>query len=361
MKETSYIAIYKKLKASIVNGSYVYGEKLPSKRDLSCKMGVSVITTAHAYELLEEEGYIESRQRSGYYVIYRKDDFPAHEDSSQNSVEMNEHETTTCMNYGREAVSFFQMSKTIRKVMLDYGERIMEKSPNQGCWELREQIRRYLMRSRDIVVSVDQIVVSSGAEQLYGMINGMFPQNMIFGIENPCYEKIHMVYSQSGRAIERLKLGSIGIMSESLKSSHAGLLHVTPFHSFPSGATADVSKKNEYLQWAKARQAYIVEDNYDSELTVSHKNEEALFEIDNGESVIYINTFSKTISPSIRVGYMILPTSLLKTYQNRYGNYSCTVPVLEQLFLADFLGSGAFEQHINRVRRTRRALKSRLH
>lgn len=354
MKENAYFSLYKKLKTEIVNGTYSFGEKLPSKRDISDKMNVSVITAAHAYELLEEEGYIEPKQRSGYFVIYQKDDFIVSNNQFQHFLSTDYVKNNVHTNYGMEAISFSQMSKSIRKVMLDYGERIMEKSPNQGCLELREQIKRYLMRSRDIVVNVNQIVVSSGAEQLYGMINGMFSQDVVFGIENPCYEKIQMVYTRSGRTVECLKLGKTGILSECLESTCAGLLHVTPFHSFPSGATADITKKNEYLHWAQKRHAYIVEDNYDSELTVSQKPEEALFEMDNGASVIYINTFSKTISPSIRVGYMILPLSLIETYQNRYGNYSCTVPVLEQLFLTEFLKSGDFERHINRVRRYRR-------
>ena len=137
----------------------------------------------------------------------------------------------------------------------------------------------------------------------------------------------------------------------------ATVLHITPFNSFPSGITASASKRYEYIRWAEKREGYIIEDNYDSELTVSRKNEDTVFSLSGRGAVIYLNTFSKTIAPSIRVGYMILPENLLHVFEQRLGFYSCTVPVFEQYVLAQLLQNGDFERHINRVRQAKRKHK----
>ena len=143
-------------------------------------------------------------------------------------------------------------------------------------------------------------------------------------------------------------------VSDFLERTKATVLHITPFNSFPSGITASASKRYEYIRWAEKREGYIIEDNYDSELTVSRKNEDTVFSLSERGTVIYLNTFSKTIAPSIRVGYMILPENLLRVFEQRLGFYSCTVPVFEQYVLAQLLQNGDFERHINRVRQAKR-------
>jgi GntR family transcriptional regulator/MocR family aminotransferase len=154
-----------------------------------------------------------------------------------------------------------------------------------------------------------------------------------------------------------LKMGGDGILSSELAGTDAGVLHVTPFHSYPSGVTASASKRWEYLAWAKRTGGYIIEDNYDSELTVSAKNEDTLFSLSGEGRVIYLNTFSRTIAPSMRVGYMVLPEKLLEAFEEKVGFYSCTVPVFEQYVLAELLSDGSFERHVNRIRRQRRKEK----
>ncbi len=151
-----------------------------------------------------------------------------------------------------------------------------------------------------------------------------------------------------------LTLTQDGISSKELGRTEATILHVTPFNSFPSGVTASISKKHEYLRWAKQRDGFIIEDNYDSELTVSKKPEDSLFSITTDSNVVYVNTFSKTIAPSMRIGYMILPEKLLEAFRDQLGFYSCTVPVFEQLVIAELLHNGDYERHINRIRRKKR-------
>lgn len=348
----AYIQLYEQLREDIVRGVLPYGAKLPSKRLLAEETGTSVITIEHAYSILCEEGYIESSQRRGYFVIYKENDFISFAKTS-----------VICETQKRDTIEvnckfpFSVLAKTIRKVLAEHQKEILIKSPNQGCQELREAITKYLARSNGIEVLPEQIVVGSGAEYLYSLIAQLLGKGKSFAIENPCYEKIQRVYDAHGIKYQKLDLGSDGILTESLEESDAEILHITPFHSFPSGVTASASKRQEYLQWVEQREGYIVEDNYDSELTLSKKNEDTIFSLSKKERVIYLNTFSKTIAPSMRIGYMVLPRHLTEIFKEKLGFYSCTVPVLEQYVLAELIENGDFERHINRVRRARRKAK----
>lgn len=349
----SYLQLYQQLKQDIVNGFYPFGEKLPSKRLLAEETDVSVITVAHAYDILCDEGYLEARQRSGYYAIYRKDDFVTAVDlpTPQTSPRC----TPQQKSEKEESFPFSVLSKTMRRVLSDYGERILIKSENHGLPELRSAIASYLGRCNGIHVRPEQIVIGAGAEYLYTLIVQLLGEDRrIFALESPSYEKIRQVYEANGIRCEMLKMTQNGILSAELAKSRAAILHVTPFHSYPSHITADVSKRNEYLRWAQQRNGYLIEDNYDSELTVSKKHEDTLFSMSEDGRVVYLNTFSKTIAPSFRVGYMVLPPHLLEQFEKRLHFYSCTVPVFEQYVLAELIQSGDFERHINRARRQRR-------
>ena len=181
-------------------------------------------------------------------------------------------------------------------------------------------------------------------------------QDKIYGLENPSYEKIHSVYKANGAKCDLLKLGKDGIHTSQLAKTKASVLHITPFRSFPSGVTASASKRNEYIKWATDRNAVIIEDDFNSEFTVSTKNEDTVFSLEPTRSVIYVNTFTKTIAPSMRIGYMVLPKELVNPFFEKMGFYSCTVPVFEQYVLAEFITKGDFERHINRTRRKLRQM-----
>jgi len=173
-------------------------------------------------------------------------------------------------------------------------------------------------------------------------------------VEDPCYEKIRTVYAANGVKFETLPLGAEGLLSEALAATGATVLHVTPYNSYPSGVTATASKRREYIAFAEARDGYVIEDDFDSEFTPSAKPQDTLFSLDTAGRTVYINTFTKTVAPAIRVGYMVLPPALLAEFQHRLGGYSCTVPTFEQYVLAELLDGGDFERHINRQRRQRR-------
>lgn len=345
----AYIQLYEQFREDIVKGVLSYGSKLPSKRLLAEETSTSVITVEHTYSILCEEGYIEARQRSGYFVIYKESDF------------FSNAETVSAVGLQKEYVHdvkcefpFTVLSKTMRKVLAEYQEEILVKSPNHGCMELRGAICNYLARNNGISVCPEHIIIGSGAEYFYSLIVQLLGNGRKFALENPSYNKIQKVYEANGVTCDMLELGQDGIKSKELDRTDATVLHITPFHSFPSGVTASASKRQEYLRWAEKRNGYIIEDNYDSELTVSKKNEDTVFSLSDKGTVIYLNTFSHTIAPSVRIGYMVLPKQMAEKFQEKLGFYSCSVPVFEQYVLAELINSGDFERHINRVRRTRR-------
>ncbi|MBQ8390014.1 MAG: PLP-dependent aminotransferase family protein [Oscillibacter sp.] len=345
----AYLQLYHQLRDDIINGAFGYNSKLPSKRVLSENAGVSAITVEHAYALLCDEGYAESRERSGYYVIFHADDGFAAPSSSPGTQPAPFHPSPSHPDF-----PFSLLSKTMRRVLAVYKETLLEKAPNAGCTELRTALKHYLARNRGIYADVEQIIIGSGAEYLYGLIIELLGRNRIIAIESPSYNKIEQVYQAAEIRYDALPLTGEGIDSTALSSTAANVLHTTPYRSFPSGVTATASKRHEYLRWASSGDRYIIEDDFESEFSVSTKPMETLFALSKQDNVIYLNTFSKTISPSIRVAYMVLPPKLAALFEKKLGFYSCTVPTFEQYTLTELLNNGDFERHINRVRRSKR-------
>lgn len=351
--EAAYLQLYRQMREDIQRQVYPYGGKLPSKRTLAQETGVSTITVEHAYELLCDEGYAQSRQRSGYFVTFRTDQGFVVVSGEPSRALVIPHTHT----HREQQFPVSVLSRTMRKVISDLGDGLLEKSPNPGFPQLREAIRQYLLRSRGIEAELEQIIIGSGSEYLYGLTVELLGRDRVYGIESPSYNKIRQVYHAADVRCELLPLGHDGIESNALAASEADVLHITPYRSFPSGVTASASKRHEYLLWAKGSGRYIVEDDFESEFSLSGKPWETVFSHSDADNVIYLNSFSKTISPALRVGYMVLPKHLVSEFQKRLGFYSCTVPTFEQFVLAALLTEGDFERHINRVRRQKRREK----
>jgi GntR family transcriptional regulator/MocR family aminotransferase len=344
------------IRRDIELGNLKKNEKLPSKRSLAEHLGVSLITVENAYQLLKDEGYVEPRERSGYYVCEINAIPPVREKEQKLRMLPETVEMAADARMTGKVASGFPYSlyfKTIRSVITEYGEELLHRSPNEGCAILRNSIAAYLLRYRGVFAQPKQIIIGSGAEHLYGTVVRLLGQDKVYGIEDPSYPQIRKVYEGTGAVCELLEMGEDGIRGEALAGMIADVLHITPFHSYPSGVTATIGKRYEYLEWARGRDHYIVEDDFDSEFFMPGKPIETLFMLDDSQSVIYINTFSKSLSPSIRMGYMILPEHLLERYYDTSGGFSCTVPVLEQYALAEFINKGYFEQHLSRMRRQR--------
>ena len=345
----AYLQLYKHLRNDIINEAFKYNTKLPSKRILAEETGVSTITIEHAYALLCDEGYAEARERSGYFVIFQKADGFASADIAMDRQEPKYH-----TGHAQSVFPYSVLCKTMRKVLTNYEEVLLEKSPNSGCIEFRTALKEYLARNRGIHVDIEQIVIGSGTEYLYGMMVELFGRNRTIAIEYPSYNKIEQVYQISEIKYESLPLTNDGIDSTALASTSADILHTTPYRSYPSGVTASASKRHEYIRWSREGERYIIEDDFESEFSVSTKPMETLFSLSPHDNIIYLNTFSKTISPAIRVAYIVLPKKLVPIFYEKLGFYSCTVPTFEQYMLTDLLNSGEFERYINRVRRQKR-------
>ena len=396
LKQPAYMQLYHQIREDITRGVCPYGMKLPSKRFLAAETGTSVITVQHAYDLLTDEGYIRSRERSGYFVSYRENElFPVAPDTSTGHDDLtwrdpgkyegpvywghasnssdgapdsgdgfpdspDLHEISDIpirgpiLNPEQEQFPFTVLAKTSRKVLTEHGEKLLQRSPNSGTMFLREAIAQYLARSRRIIVSPEQIVIGSGSEYLYNLIVQMLGRERTFALEDPSYEKIRLVYEASGVHCEMLPMDREGVKLSALHRTSASVLHVTPFNSYPSGITASASRRAGYIRWASKENRFIIEDDFDSEFSMSAKAEDTLFSLEPQRSVIYMNTFTRTISPAVRVGYMVLPAQLSAALQDTISIYSCTVPVFTQHLLAEVIRSGDFERHINRVRRRRR-------
>ena len=257
-KTPAYLQLYRQIRDDIVGGVYPFHGRLPSERTLAGEAGVSVITVEHTYALLCDEGYAESRARSGYFVVFRQADgfasaippvqraVVAAADAKAPLAAPSRPPTagapfSSAVPSAAEGVPAFPASvlrRTMRRVLSDAGNAVWEKSPNAGLPALRDAIRRYLRRNRGMEVSCDQIIVGAGAEYLYGLIVQLFGRERVYAVETPSYEVIGKIYRASGVPCEFLPLSDDGIDPAALSASRADILHTTPYRSFPSGVTA---------------------------------------------------------------------------------------------------------------------------
>ena len=344
-KRPLYLFLYQQIREDIITGRLPAKTRLPSKRALAAHNGVSVITVENAYRLLADEGYILSRERSGYFVCDLKT-LPAAPPAAARPAAVPPPAVTADPDF-----PFSTLCKIMRQVISQYGEALLVKPPHNGCEVLRAAIADFLRRYRGMTVDPSRIVIGSGAEYLYMMIVQLLGRERIYGVESPSYEKIRAAYTACGARCELLEMDGYGIASDRLAETAATVLHVSPFHSYPSGITAPIAKRLEYLDWAARTGGVVIEDDFDSEFAPAGKPVETLFSLDTHGCVIYLNTFSKTLAPSMRMGYMVLPEALAEAYAERLGFYSSSVPVFDQYVLAEFINGGCFERRLGRLRR----------
>ena len=340
--ESAYLQLYRQLRQALIAGAWPPGTRLPSKRALAAETELSLITVEHALALLADEGWIETRQRSGCYALDRGA-------AARPPAALEEMSLPATV---PEDFPFNALARIMRRTLSEKGENILAKSPPLGTPELRTSIRRYLARTRGMDVGEDQILIGSGSEYLYGLLVQLFGRDTLFALEEPSYETIRRVYESSGADCVGLAMGPDGIGSEALASCRAGVLHVTPYRSYPSGITASAAKRGEYAAWAAARGAWLVEEDYDAGLGAPPGQIETLFSL-LPERTLYLSTFSKTLAPSFRTGFLVLPRALMADYRRRLGFYSCSVPVFDQYVLASFIDSGELERLTNRRRKKR--------
>ena len=350
-----YEALYRCIREDILSGVLKPGEKLPSKRALAQNLEVSKITVETAYAQLLSEGYIRSEEKRGYFVeaverrVRPQSVAPAVREDRPREMLLD------LTANGTEHFPFSVWSKLQREVMLDYGEKLLAPLPNQGIPELRQAIAAHLAAFRGMHVDPENILIGAGTDFLYNLLIQLLGREKTYAVEEPGYGKIRKVYAAAGVSCVSAAMDEKGVRPDSLAA--ADVLHCSPSHHFPSGLVTPVSRRMELLDWARAGK-WIIEDDYDSEFRFDAHPKPAMQSLDFSGRVIYMNTFSKSLAPSIRISYMVLPTDLMAEFRRRLGFYSCTVPSFEQYTLARFLSRGHFEKHINRMRKFYKARRN---
>ena len=343
-----YEALYRCIREDILSGSLQPGEKLPSKRALAQNLEISKITVEAAYNQLLSEGFIRSHEKVGYFVEAMEHRAMAQVPVSQKTPPRKREYLLDLTANGTEHFPFSVWSRLQREVMLDYGEKLLLPLPNQGIPELRQAIAGHLAAFRGMHVDPDNILIGAGTDFLYNLLIQLLGRDKIYAVEEPGYGKIRQIYAAGGVECISAPMDSQGVLPVSLKD--AQVLHCSPSHHFPTGLVTSVTRRKELLGWAREGR-WIIEDDYDSEFRFDAHPKPTMQTLDRDGRVIYMNTFSKSLAPSIRISYMVLPRDLMEQFRSRLGFYSCTVPSFEQYTLARFLSRGHFEKHINRMRK----------
>ena len=351
-----YEALYRCIRGDILSGKLAPGEKLPSKRTLAQNLEVSKITVEGAYSQLLAEGYIRAQEKVGYFV----EALPGVQPAARPLPTPRPAEVPLPVDLTGsypERFPFSVWSRLQREVMLDYGEKLLLPLHNQGVPDLRAAIAGYLADFRGMVVDPEDILIGAGTDFLYNLLIQLLGRDKTYAVEDPGYGKIRRIYAAGGVRCVSAPMDRHGVIPALL--GDARVLHISPSHHFPTGLVTPVPRRQALLQWAEASDGYIIEDDYDSEFRFDAHPMPAMYSLDRAR-VIYMNTFSKTLAPSIRISYMILPPALMQKFRAELSFYSCTVSSFEQYTLARFLQEGHFEKHINRMRKFYRQRRNRV-
>ena len=396
-----YEYLYLCIREDILRGVIKAGEKLPSKREMAQGLGIALITVENAYAQLMIEGYISARERSGYYVEHVLTEgaygqahghAAAQEDGEESAPRMTAQSTSykgagsgrlsasriAALGGGggdkshmasqkgeggagdwlvdfssgairKDAFPMDSWAKLMRRVLSDGGESLLEKPASKGVFELRRVLADYLQKAKGLEVDPEQILIGPGTEYLHHVILQLLGPGRIVAVEDPGYKKVGQIYEGDGLKCLHVPVDQNGLIVSKLWGSNASLVHTSPSHHFPTGCVMSIGRRRELLHWANEQGAYIIEDDYDSEFRFDGRPISTLASLD-GDRVIYMNTFTKTLAPSIRIAYAVLPRKLVDGYDRKLFYYSGAVSSFEQYTLAAFIGEGYYERHINRMR-----------
>lgn len=363
-KEPIYEQIYKYIRTEIINGSIPCGTKLPSGRGLATHLGVSRNTIDMAYGQLVSEGYIEAKEKRGYFVcdlemLYfdkRNIDVVKEEvHISEDKKVAKSQEDVIDFSLNGVDMNFFPYSKwrkLMKECLIDDNRELFLSGNHQGDKELRVAIQRYLHQSRGVNCNINQIIVGAGSDYMLLLLSRILGENRIVAMENPTYKQAFTIFQSVGYAINPIKTDEQGMQVDLLESETVNLAYVTPSHQFPLGTVMSAKRKQRLLAWAnKEESRYIIEDDYDSEFRYLGRPIPALQSQDPFGKVIYIGTLSKAIAPGIRMSYMVLPEVVLKRYEENAQFYLSTVSRIDQNVISQFLLQGHFERHLNHMRK----------
>ncbi len=352
-----YEALYRCIRSDILSGRLAAGEKLPSKRALASHLEVSKITVETAYSQLAAEGYIAPKEKVGYFVEAVETLAVTPVSSAASQTDAPRHLVDLTANAPAK-FPFSVWSKLQRQVLLDFGHQLLEPVPHAGVSALRQAIATHLAGFRGMQVDPENIIIGAGTDFLYNLLLQLLGQDKIYALEEPGYGKIRRIYEAAGAKSIPAPMDALGVIPETIEN--AQVLHISPSHHFPLGLITPLQRRQALLRWAAQGQRWIIEDDYDSEFRFDAHPMSAMYSSSEQGRVIYMNSFSKSLAPSIRMGYMVLPPSLMAQFREKLGFYSCTVSGFEQHTLARFLSEGHFEKHINRMRKFYRSRRNAL-
>jgi len=351
-----YIQLSNYIKQEIQVGRIKPNEKLPSKRNLAKYLELSLNTIQAAYDQLCAEGYVESKPRKGLFVVELEEQLFPIQTIANIIVENEEQELTNIkidFNSGRVDLEQFPYSIwrkiTIASLYEDQSEVFNIGNP-KGELRLREEIANYLFSSRGVKCSAEQIVIGAGTQVLIGLLCLLIGNKHTYAMEEPGFHRTRVVLQDLGIKVQPISLDEDGIIVNQLKRSGATVAYVTPSHQFPYGMVMPISRRMELLKWAAEIDGYIIEDDYDSEYRYKGKPIPSLQGLDVHGNVIYLGTFSKSLIPSIRLSYLVLPSKLISKYEEHFSIYKQTVSRLHQDTLSRFMNDGHWFNHLNKMR-----------
>lgn len=352
-----YEQLYLKIRGLITEGELAEGEKLPSERGLALNLQISRNTVTLAYEQLYAEGYVEVRPQSGYYVnkidrinSEKKEEFTDIKNECVNPEPEYEYDFSP-FSLCKESFPYRMWDRLYRQCMRDRGEELFNLGERQGDLELRVAIAKYLFGYRGLSVKPENMIIGAGTGYLLQLLEHLIDEKSIIAMENPTYMQAYRIFSSLNRKVYPINLDENGLKVEELKSSEAKAVYLTPSHQFPTGVVMPIKRRKEILGWAAGEDRYIIEDDHDSEFRYKGLPIPPMKAIDTGNKVVYLGTFSRTIAPAIRIGFMVLPDGLLKVYRKKLAFLACTVPRIDQAVLTEFILGGHYERHINKARK----------
>lgn len=350
-----YEQLYRYIRGEIGTGSLKPGEKMPSRRKLAAHLKISTVTVEAAYAQLEAEGYLTRVPRSGCFVRRFEGSFPGSRPAPAPRKPPKRAQTYDYDFKTNTVVTnlfpFATWSKLVRETLALSGDTLINATNAQGSSELRNEIADYLYKFRGIKADPAQIIVGAGSEYLMGLLIQLLGKSTVYALENPGYAKVAQIFAANAAEAVHVDLDEQGLSVAALRRTQASAVHVTPSHQFPSGIVMPVGRRLELLAWANEKPGRaVIEDDYDSEFRFAGQPIPALQGLDTSDKVIYINAFTKSLAPSLRIGYIVLPPALAEAYARDYAYYSCTVSNFEQYTLSQFMAGGHFERHLGRMR-----------
>ncbi len=353
-----YKQLYNQIREQILSGKLSADSKLPSVRHMANELSASCNTIDGAYQELFAEGYIYSRPRSGYFVSAL--DQTAAPQSQSGKSGKNDYLPGPPSNFAHDfhparldpgSFPTELWRKCFVESLRQNNQQLVQYGDLQGDWGLRSSIKSYLERSRGVVCEPDQIIVCAGLQQSLDIVAHLLKEShSVVAVENPGYHLPRSVFQNHSYTVYPVPVGSGGIDLNLLKASNSDIAYVTPSHQLPMGNVMPVANRLELIEWAESGGKFIIEDDYDSELRYHGRPIPSLQGLRPAGNIIYSGTFSKILSPALRLSYMVLPYSLLATYRQRYREYFPSVSLLEQRTMATFMEQGHWERHIRRMR-----------